>query len=152
TEIGVLLRADLETFQLQGQDMLAFLSALVPLLDGTHDKAEVIKALTMYSRQSVLSFLDLLEQYELVEVVDNDHDSAEQARWWGQTEFFRNWLPHSQEVVERLRKAKVLIVGLESWGVMAASELAAAGMGALHIVDDAMVEPDDLLTGGLWGT
>jgi ribosomal protein S12 methylthiotransferase accessory factor len=44
----------------------------------------------------------------------------------------------------RLRDARVLLVGLEPWGVSAAVELALAGVGALHVLDDARVSEDDL--------
>ncbi len=46
---------------------------------------------------------------------------------------------------ERLARARVLVVGLEPWGVVAAADLAAAGIGALHVLDDGVVTDDDLL-------
>jgi ribosomal protein S12 methylthiotransferase accessory factor len=46
---------------------------------------------------------------------------------------------------ERLAHARVLLVGLEPWGAVAAIELAAAGLGALHVLDDGLVTDDDLL-------
>ncbi|MDC0717523.1 TOMM precursor leader peptide-binding protein [Nannocystis bainbridge] len=48
------------------------------------------------------------------------------------------------EVRRRLRGARILLVGLDPWGVAAAVDLAAAGVGALHILDDAQVSEDDL--------
>jgi ribosomal protein S12 methylthiotransferase accessory factor len=62
------------------------------------------------------------------------------------------------EVRERLSRTRVLIAGLEPWGVVAALELAAAGVGALHLLGDGLVTEDDLLavrafTGAdFWGT
>lgn len=46
---------------------------------------------------------------------------------------------------ERLARARVLVAGLEPWGVVAAVELAAAGVGALHLLGDGLVTEDDLL-------
>src|SRR5689334_9881018 len=46
---------------------------------------------------------------------------------------------------ERLAHARVLVVGLEPWGAVAAIELAAAGVGALHLLDDGQVNDDDLV-------
>jgi ribosomal protein S12 methylthiotransferase accessory factor len=51
------------------------------------------------------------------------------------------------ETDERLRRARVLVVGLEPWGVLAALDLAAAGIGALHLLDDRDVADDDLAAG-----
>ncbi|WP_437619561.1 TOMM precursor leader peptide-binding protein [Sorangium sp. So ce1151] len=45
---------------------------------------------------------------------------------------------------ERLARARVLVVGLEPWGAVAAIELASAGVGALHVLDDREVTADDL--------
>ncbi|WP_437752995.1 TOMM precursor leader peptide-binding protein [Sorangium sp. So ce1389] len=45
---------------------------------------------------------------------------------------------------ERLARARVLVVGLEPWGAVASIELASAGVGALHVLDDREVTADDL--------
>jgi ribosomal protein S12 methylthiotransferase accessory factor len=44
----------------------------------------------------------------------------------------------------RLSEARVLLVGLEPWGAAAARDLASAGLGALHLLDDRPVTADDL--------
>src|SRR5262249_17785206 len=46
---------------------------------------------------------------------------------------------------ERLSRARVLLVGLTPWGAVAAVDLAAAGLGAIHLLDDEIVTGDDLL-------
>jgi ribosomal protein S12 methylthiotransferase accessory factor len=43
-----------------------------------------------------------------------------------------------------LTTSRVLLVGLEPWGAAAAMDLAAAGLGAVHLLDDAFVTEDDL--------
>ena len=46
-------------------------------------------------------------------------------------------------LASRLRGARVLVIGLEPWGVTAALDLAAAGLGTLHLLDDAPLSPGD---------
>jgi ribosomal protein S12 methylthiotransferase accessory factor len=149
TEIGVLLRSDLGTFQLQGADFRVFASAIVPLLDGSRDREAVADVLGQFSHKSVLAFLDLLERHGLVEPVP---DESGDERWRGQNTFFRKWTDQHEEAAKRIRTARVVIVGLESWGVVAAVELAASGIGALHLLDDGRVAPDDLLSIRIWGS
>ncbi|KYF70543.1 TOMM precursor leader peptide-binding protein [Sorangium cellulosum] len=48
------------------------------------------------------------------------------------------------EARERLARSRVLVVGLEPWGAVAALELAASGVGALQVLDDRTVTADDL--------
>ncbi len=147
TEVGVLLRSDLGMFQLHGADVQLFIKAMVPLLDGSRDKEAVADVLGQYSRQSVMAFLDLLEQHGLVEpVLDEPGDQ----RWRGQKAFFRKWTDRPEEPAQRLRNARVLIAGLEPWGVVAATELGASGVGTLHLLDDCFVVPDDLLATRIW--
>lgn len=147
TDVGVLLRSDLGTFQVRGADVRLFIDAMMPLLDGSRDKGAVADALAEYSRQSVMAFLDLLEQHGLVEMVPGE---PEDERWRGQEAFFRQWADGHEEPTRRLREARVLIAGLESWGAVAAVELAASGAGALHLLDDGRVVSDDLLSTRIW--
>ena len=56
TEVGILLRSDLGTFQLTGSDMKVFVSQIAPLLDGTRNREEIAGALPGYSQASVLVF------------------------------------------------------------------------------------------------
>src|SRR5690242_9017714 len=118
TPSGTLLRSDLGTFQLEGADVHVFLNEVVPWLNGTRDKEGVAAALPQYSRQSVLAILDLLERYGLLEVVPEEAASAFPPHWRGQQEFFRKWESETGDAAERLREARVLIVGLEPWGVI----------------------------------
>lgn len=150
TDVGVVLRSDLGMFRLSGRDVTSFISDMLPLLDGAHDRDAVATVLGGYSRQSVLAFLDLLEQHGLLETVLEDQDSWEDERWRGQEEFFRKWTDRPDEAVRRLRNARILIAGLEPWGAVAAGELAAAGAGALHLLDDGEVGKDDLLSVRSW--
>ncbi|WP_437686367.1 TOMM precursor leader peptide-binding protein [Sorangium sp. So ce176] len=52
--------------------------------------------------------------------------------------------PEPDEAREALARSRVLVVGLEPWGAVAAAQLASAGVGALRAVDDRQVTADDL--------
>ncbi|WP_437752997.1 TOMM precursor leader peptide-binding protein [Sorangium sp. So ce1389] len=52
--------------------------------------------------------------------------------------------PEPEETREALARSRVLVVGLEPWGAVAAAQLASAGVGALRAVDDRQVTADDL--------
>ena len=147
--LGVLLRSDLGMFQLQDAHAQMFANAMVPLLDGSKDKEAIAAALGQFSRQSVLAFLELLEQQGLVEPVP---DESGNRRWSGQEAFFRKWTDQSEELARRLRMARVLVAGLEPWGVVAVTELAASGVGALHLLDDGQITADDLLLVRTWNS
>ena len=139
TDAGVILCSDLGTFQITGPDVRGFLDQMVPLLDGSRDQEALIQALAGFSRSSVTAFLDLLKERGLVEAVP---DVA--GRWRGPEEFFRAWSTVPAEAMVRLGRARVLVVGLDSWGATAAIELAAAGIGALHLIDEGAVQPEDV--------
>jgi len=161
TETGVLLRSDLGAFALEGRDVQQFVSALAPLLAGWREPDALAAALPGYSPAGVLRFLALLQQRGLLETRDAE-ESAEapderlsNERWRGQEEFFRRWPDPpggapAWNHMERLRAARILVAGLEPWGVVAATELAASGVGALHLLDGGVVTPDDLLSVRLW--
>lgn len=138
TDTAVILASDLGTFRIVGADVSEFLERIVPLLDGSRDREALVEALTEYSRPSVTDFLDLLEEHGLVEAVP---DAA--ARRRGPEAFFRAWAAAPSEMMNRLVQARVLIVGLEPWAATAAIELAAAGIGALSLVDDGVLGPEE---------
>lgn len=150
TDVGVLLRSDLGTFQLDGPDVALFVNRIVPLLDGSRDADAVAGQLDGYSRASVLAFLQLLEQSGLIETSSDLSETAafDDAYLYSQREFFNKWLERPETALERLRDSRVLVVGLEPWGVVCASELAAAGVGNLHLVDDRLVAIDDIRAPG----
>ncbi len=130
TGSGVILRSELGTFQVSGPDVGAFLERIVPLLDGTRDEEALFEALSDYARPSVEAFLRLLEERGLLEPA-----APSPSRWRGPEAFLRPWVASPSEATTRLEAARVLVVGLEPWGAAAAIELAAAGVGALHLID-----------------
>lgn len=145
TSQGILLTSNLGTFQLQGSDVQVFAAVLEPLLDGTRDADAVAAALPGYSRSSVLSFLELLKQRGLVETVPEGLPPLA-ARLHPQDRFFASFGLDPATVAARLKNARVLLVGGEAWGAVAAIELAAAGVGALHLLDgETPLTAEDLL-------
>ncbi|HEY0157551.1 MAG TPA: TOMM precursor leader peptide-binding protein [Thermoanaerobaculia bacterium] len=139
THSGVLLRSDLGTFQLQGEDVRLFVTSIVPLLDGTRDAAAVAAALPGYSAESVTNFLTLLQYKGLVEPVpESDRRLAEER-------FFQKWGLGEGAALSRLADARVAVAGLEPWGANAAIELGVAGIRHLQLLDNATVSADDIL-------
>jgi ribosomal protein S12 methylthiotransferase accessory factor len=149
TTAGVVLRSDLGAFQLDGEDVRLFVTEMLPLLDGSRDADGVAGALPGTSRTSVLGFLDLLRQRGLIEDVSDLPDAAGEARQV-QERFFQKCGLGPGEGTARLRAARVVVAGLEPWGAVAAQELAAAGAGALHLLDDQLVSAGDLLAVRAW--
>jgi bacteriocin biosynthesis cyclodehydratase domain-containing protein len=148
TEVGILLRSDLGTFQLTGADIRVFVSQIAPLLDGTRNREEIAGALPGYAQASVLDFLGLLEQTGLIEQVADTPAMSE--RWRGQIEFFRKWTAQPEDAMRKIQAARLLLIGLEPWGAVAAAELAAAGVGAIHLLDDDLVTEDDVQSTRVW--
>jgi len=149
TSTGVVLRSDLGAFQLDGEDVRLFVSEMLPLLDGSRDAEGMADALPGTSRTSVVGFLELLRQRGLVEDVPELPDAAGESRQ-AQERFFQKCGLDPGEGTARLRAARVVVAGLEPWGAVAAQELAAAGVGALHLLDDQLVSAGDLLAVRTW--
>ena len=55
-------------------------------------------------------------------------------RWRGQIEFFRKWTDQPEDAMRKIQSARLLLVGLDKR--RAAAELAAAAVGAIHLLDD----------------
>ncbi len=146
TDVGVILRSDLGSFQLTGADVGAFLERMAPLLDGSRDREALVEALADYSPQSVTAFLDLLEARGLVEPAPDAPPSVDRERLRGQGEFLRRWSSAPEQAAQRIAGARVLVVGPEPWGAAAALALAAAGVSALRLIDarGGAVDPRDV--------
>ena len=146
TDSGVILRSDLGTFQLNGSDVRLFVNEIVLLLDGTRDADLIAESLPGYTRSSVHSFIELLTEKGLVErVLENERDSlGALERWAPQQRFFHKY--GLDDGNARLQKSRVLIVGLEPWGCILASELVASGVGKIHLLDNGLIGHDELLS------
>ena len=125
-------RSDLATFELRGVDLPAFAERVIPLLDGSREQAEVLRALPQYSAQSVTRLLDLLVSRGVIEVVSEDPAPSRGADL---RRFLRGLSPEGTEHYRRLQASRVLLVGLEAWGASTAMELGAAGVRALGLAE-----------------
>jgi bacteriocin biosynthesis cyclodehydratase domain-containing protein len=137
TDAGVILRSDLGTFRITGADASAFLDRVLPLLDGSRDPEAIGEALAGWSRASVGAFLALLSARGLIEEVP---DSP--ARWRGDEAFFRACPGAPADATARIARARVVVAGVEPWGAAAATELAAAGVGEVHVAGAETPVPD----------
>jgi ribosomal protein S12 methylthiotransferase accessory factor len=93
-----------------------------------------------YEEESVLSFLADLERKGFVERV-GEHDRSHHP----QERFLAAWVGAEVEHTHQLRETRLVVAGLEPWGVAAACELVASGIGHLILYDDALLGEDDLL-------
>jgi ribosomal protein S12 methylthiotransferase accessory factor len=145
TATGVLLRSDLEAFRLEGEDARAFCRDVIPLLDGTRSMEELCAELSNYTPESVTAFIQVLTQRGIVDDKPAAQVRGAGDRWSGQIKFFRGWTDDPSKYQARLRESRVLVVGLEGWAFAAAVELAAAGLETIHLADDRLITPEDLL-------
>jgi ribosomal protein S12 methylthiotransferase accessory factor len=141
TRTGLILKSDLASFQLEGADLAAVVRSMLPLLDGTKSQEQIANGLSDYTPSSVHALIEQLKRRGLVEQVEgmaDDLDTSSTSR------FLKHWLHDPKPAVARLKASRVIIVGLEPWGVIAARGLVSAGIGALDLRDDRVVTSDDL--------
>ncbi len=139
---GLILKSDLGTFQLEGADLAAFVRGILPLIDGTKSAEQIADSLPDYTRSSVLALLEQLEGRGLVEPADSATKGGE--AFASANRFLKRWIHDPQLAVAKLQASRVIIVGLEPWGLAAARGLLSAGIGALDLRDDGVVTQDDL--------
>ncbi|MBV9544794.1 MAG: TOMM precursor leader peptide-binding protein, partial [Chloroflexi bacterium] len=140
----IVVHSDVGTFVLEGRDADALLSDVMPLLDGSRSAEEIIHDLPAYRAEDLRGVLESLTRCGLLETSDTDE------RWRSRDRFFQTHSHNASLARESLRGAYVLISGLEPWGAVAATELAEAGIGGLHLVDERPVCPSDLLGARIW--
>ncbi|APR78775.1 TOMM biosynthesis cyclodehydratase protein C [Minicystis rosea] len=128
TEAGLLVRSDLVTSQITGSDARRLMEKLLPLLDGSRDRAAILAALGG-APAAVAAFLDRLVARGAVEAVPEAPPSA---RARGQRLFFRAWSADADAATARLVAAHVVVAGRSRWAQAAARELAAAGVDAIE--------------------
>jgi ribosomal protein S12 methylthiotransferase accessory factor len=149
-DCGVILHSDLGTFVLEGRDITQLAGRVVPLLDGTRGRDSVTGVFSAELQPFVGQLLDILERQGLLEGLGDGVNSQGGDRWEGQEEFLKAFSEAGPKLCRTLGEANVVIVGLEPWGITAATELAAAGVGNLHVVDEGHIAPSDLLSVRTW--
>ncbi|MEO8285892.1 MAG: TOMM precursor leader peptide-binding protein [Chloroflexota bacterium] len=156
TQSGVAVLSEMGTFQIEGQNMSNFLDAILPALQRGGDLDDIARSVPDYAPQDVSGFLDLLEQCGAIQDAQQPPPAGKDATptapepegWKAQKEFFRQWVNRPAAAMQKLRQSHVLLVGLEAWGSVLATDLAEAGLGEIHLLDDAPVTDADLLPAG----
>lgn len=140
---GVLLQSDLGDFQLHGKDVSEFVSKICPLLNGEHNEQDICSALPNYTDDSIKTLLQLLLKNGLIESVTTEQDFT--PPWPSHERFLQAWQHSDKQSTESLKNAKVLVIGLEPWATKMVDELANAGVGHIHILDNETLNTDDVL-------
>ncbi|HEX8956109.1 MAG TPA: TOMM precursor leader peptide-binding protein [Burkholderiaceae bacterium] len=140
---GVLLQSDLGDFQLHGQDVREFVANIVPLLQGQYDQEQLCEQLPGYADKSIIAVLDLLRQHGLLEEVDDA--GGFMPPWQPHERFLNAWPQAERRPSDSLRDARLLVIGLEPWSVKMVDELANAGVGHMHLLDNEALGKDDVL-------
>ncbi|MET4696722.1 TOMM precursor leader peptide-binding protein [Endozoicomonas lisbonensis] len=140
-EQGLLLQSDLGTFQLHGRDVEAFVSNVIPLLNGEHSLESLCQALKDYDKESIASLIGTLMNQGIV--VKQDELTVSQPPWPSQQRFLQAWNTADKKELSSLASAHVLVIGLEPWSVHLVDELARTGVGHIHLVDGSSLSLDD---------
>lgn len=140
---GVLLQSDLGDFQLHGNDVSDFVANICPLLQGEYSQEELCAKLPGYSDTSIVAVLELLKAHGLLEEIDHHAESA--PPWQAHERFLKAWQHSDKKSTTTLADAHVLVIGLEPWSVAMVDELANAGIGHIHLVDNEQLTRDDVL-------
>ena len=140
---GVLLQSDLGDFQLHGQDVSDFVTNICPLLRGQYDQEELCAQLPGYADASIVAVLELLKQHGLIEEIAEG--SAFTPPWPAHERFLKAWQNPDKKPTSDLADRHLLVIGLEPWSVKMVDEMANAGVGHIHLVDNDCVTKDDVL-------
>jgi bacteriocin biosynthesis cyclodehydratase domain-containing protein len=121
----------------RGHSFREFLARVVPLLDGSRTLQEIQDAVAdVFEPQDVAESLSLLVQHQIVEDAESIRLPADvQERMEPQLNYLREVHPTPADVIERLAAATVTVVGMGALGAVAATALAAAGIGRVRCVD-----------------
>lgn len=143
---GILLQSDLGTFQLHGKDISAFIDKVLPLLNGEHSQEKICERLSEYGNDSILKVLNILRDKGLVETIVTDQLTMEGQPHWPAQKRFLKALGVNDEVADTgLKDKSVLVIGLEPWAMSTVAELARAGVGHIHLMDNDAVSEEDVL-------
>ena len=129
--------------RLKGHSFREFRSRVVPLLDGTRTVGEISSQVAaVFSTKDLEDALEVMLDNQIVEVVSGEAESATDLE--PQLNFFREVGPHGIAAQDRLKQAKVVVLGLSGPGAYVAEALAAAGVGRLVCADALPVTAADV--------
>jgi adenylyltransferase/sulfurtransferase len=132
--------------KLKGHSFREFERRVIPLLDGQNTLEEIgRKVEDVFAFDDLEAGLDLLASQNLLE--DNGLHSpgtATAERLAPQLNFFHEVGFNAAEIQERLHHARATVFGLGGAGADVVNSLAAAGIGTIRCVDDAVVSAADV--------
>ena len=132
---SVFVRSDLKSFALSGESVNEFIRRALPLLDGSHDANELVKAFPDYGADSVRALLADLERLGVVESAARFPGASEDARQEEVAAFLAFWGPGGRGMESAFARAHVAVIGSNDWCTVACRELVSAGVGRLTVLD-----------------
>jgi bacteriocin biosynthesis cyclodehydratase domain-containing protein len=129
----------------RGRSFGTFVDRVVPLLDGEHTLEDIQDEVAdVFAADDVAASVSLLRQNLVVEDAEEiTLPSEAKERLAPQLNYLRQTSADPAATLDALRGATVTVVGLGAIGVVAATALAASGVGHVRCVDGATVSPAD---------
>lgn len=135
----------MRSLKLKGHSFREFTRRVVPLLDGKHPWSEIQEqAAGVFSPEDLAACLELLEQQNILEDAGQSPDGETTPRMEPQRNLFHELGSSGTGAQEKLAAATVSVLGLGGCGTTAALSLAAAGVGALRLIDGLPVRETDV--------
>lgn len=128
----------------KGHSFREFLELVVPLLDGHHTLAEIqARVAGVFAPEDLAECIALLSNQRLIEDADIVDLATGAERMEPQLNYFREVSDDPRAVQDRLAAVLVTVVGLGALGAVAATALAAAGVGHIRFVESLPVARTD---------
>ena len=137
---SAIFRSSTSKATLLGQSVAAFVADVVPTIDGTHDLIGIAEASASVPFDDLQTYFGELIKAGLIEPVSTEGPRSRSLPF---IETLASAGRSQAAVTERLRKARIGILGLESTGTAIARELASWGIRGLVLVDPNAQRPDD---------
>ena len=126
---------------LPGAGAVQLTRQLIPLLDGSATREDILSGLEQSRRPDAAEFLDLLMQLGLLDALSGaDRDLPEVVFRQRRLEAV---LSRSGRA-EMLLNAAIVVVGTSSWALATVRDLAESGLRRIHVVEDPKMKPDGL--------
>ncbi|HET8547218.1 MAG TPA: TOMM precursor leader peptide-binding protein [Bryobacteraceae bacterium] len=131
--------------KLRGRSFREFVQHVQPLLDGRHSFEEIHAEVSdLFEPEDLAACFDVLSENGLLEDAAQSTLAPEvEERLRPQLNLFHDLAPEGARLQERLAAARVSVFGLTGAGAVAASSLAAAGIGTVRCIDDGPVTAAD---------
>lgn len=129
----------------KGHSFREFLEKVVPLLDGRHSLEEIQERVAdTFASEDISECLQLLSRQRLIEDGETVGFAADiEGRLEPQLNYLREFSDDPVGLQDRLAAATVTVLGLGALGAVAASALAAAGIGRVRCIDHLPVARTD---------